>query len=307
MRYAVLRTQHNQQTGKLVANIEDTSSPLVSVVMATYRNDSLLFLEEAVDSVLNQTHAHLELIVVLDGPVNSDTSHYLDTLAATEPRLRVLALPENKGPATARNAGIAQADGEYIAILDADDLAKPERIEKQLQFLVDNGYDVVGSCYDLLDSQGAVTRTKSVPTTPGEIRRWLCWFNPIGNSTVLAKAELLKQHPYSEAVHSNTVSFDGEDYALWVTLIKEGHILANQPESLVQFREADNFIAKRKGWIPFRTDLETKLSTLSLYPLYKRPLVVAASVSTAAVRLMPSPILAVLYALRNAFQFSGAK
>ena len=290
-----------------MADIQDSSSPLVSVVMATYRHDSLPFLKEAIDSVLNQTHTHLELIVATDGPVSEDTGRYLDSLASTEPRLRIHALPENRGPAAARNAGIAQANGEYIAILDADDLAKSERIEKQLKFLVDNGYDAVGSCYDLLDSQGTVTRTKSVPITPSEIRRWLCWFNPIGNSTVLAKAELLKQHPYSEAIHSNTVSFDGEDYALWVTLIKEGHILANQPESLVQFREADNFLAKRKGWIPFRTDLDTKLATLTLYPLYKRPLVIAASLCTAAVRLLPSPILAILYALRNAFQFSGAK
>lgn len=290
-----------------MADIQDRSSAFVSVVMATYRNDRLPLLKEAVDSVLDQTHTHLELIVATDGPVGEDTSRYLDTLSNTDPRLRIYALPENRGPAAARNAGIARARGGYIAILDADDLAKPQRIEKQLRFLLDHDYDAVGSCYDLLDSQGAVTRTKSVPSTPGQIRRWLCWFNPIGNSTVLAKAELLKQHHYSESIHSNTVSFDGEDYALWVTLIKEGYILANQPESLVQFREAANFLAKRRGWVPFRTDLGTKLTTLSLYPLYAYPLVVAASVSTAAVRLLPSPVLAILYAVRNAFQFSAPK
>lgn len=272
--------------------------------MAAYRNDSLPFLKQAVDSVLNQTHTNLELIVALDGPVLDETRDFLDTRAVADPRLRVLALPENRGPAAARNTGIAEATGEYIAILDADDLAKPERIEKQVRFLVESGYDAIGSCYDLLDSHGAVTRTKLVPTTAAQVRRWICCFNPIGNSTVLAKADVLKKHPYSEDYHSTSL---GEDYKLWVTLIKEGYTLGNQPESLVQFREAAGFVAKRSGWNHFRTDLTTKFSAISLYPLYARPFVAVVSFFTATARLLPLPVLTLLYTLRNTFRFSHAK
>ena len=98
-------------------------TPLVSVIIPTYNGDAPHLLREAACSVLAQTWKHLELIVILDGPIGLETSRMLEALERTDRRVRIIDLPHNQGPARARNAGIASALGKYIALLDADDLA----------------------------------------------------------------------------------------------------------------------------------------------------------------------------------------
>ncbi|HEO70697.1 MAG TPA: glycosyltransferase family 2 protein, partial [Candidatus Hydrogenedentes bacterium] len=121
--------------------------PLVSVVLATHGGDSPAFLREALRSILEQTHTSLELLIVLDGPVSEPARAFVEAVAETDARVRLITLPANRGPARARNAGIGAARGEYIAILDADDVAAPERVAKQVAFVRATEADVAGSFY----------------------------------------------------------------------------------------------------------------------------------------------------------------
>lgn len=283
---------------------QDSTGPLVSVVMATYEGDHLPFLEEAVASVLDQTHRDLELIVVLDGPVPQETRDFLDTLAETDSRVRIVSLPRNRGPAYARNTGIARARGRYVAITDADDVPAPERIEKQLAFIQETGADAIGSFYRLIDDAGEAIGEKQVPVSPEAVRNTLYLFNPIANSTVFARADVLRQHPYPDEHRSGTTSFDGEDYALWVALVREGFELRNQPEYLAALRPGPSFLTRRRGLSPFYTDLRTKLRTLPLYPLYKQPLVLAVGFGVACLRLLPTALLSPAYKLRNRLRYT---
>jgi Glycosyl transferase family 2 len=271
--------------------------------MATYRGDALPFLRDAVESVLGQTHARLELIVVLDGPVEEVAQRYLDACGKDDKRMRIVALPENVGPARARNRGIAEASGAFIAIMDADDLSRPERLAKQLAYVRDQNADLVGSFYRIIDAEGTVIGGKQVPVSPEAVRRWLYVFNPIANPTVFARADVLKAHPYPECGRSGTAAFDGEDYGLWVTLAREGCVLCNQPEPLVDFRTGPGFLNRRRGLGPFRTDLATKLRTLLLYGPLMKPVVVVVAVATAALRLLPTGLLGVLYRQRERLRF----
>ncbi|MBI5093405.1 MAG: glycosyltransferase [Candidatus Hydrogenedentes bacterium] len=282
---------------------DDTAArTLVSVVMATYRNDNVAHLGEAIASVRAQTYRALELIIVIDGPIEPQTRILLDTTALDDARVRLLPLPENVGPALARNAGIAEAKGTYIAILDADDRALPERIARQVALLEETGADLVGSQYRLIDETGAIVGKKSVPVTPEAIRKVLYLFNPIANSTVLAKAEVLKRHPYRDVDALGPRCF-GEDYDLWVTLALEGFVLRNAPEVLVEFRTDSRFLGRRRGLRVFRADLRTKLRTLPLYPAHRRPWVALVSFGVAVSRLAPAWALTVLYRLRNRARF----
>ena len=270
-----------------------SDSPLVSIVIATYAGDSLDHLGEALESALLQTHRNIEVIVAADGPISVETQTYLSERAQQDARIVLLSLPENRGPGAARNMAIARAKGEYIAILDADDRALPLRIERQLAFICETGADLVGSAYTIVNAQGDAIGSKRFPTDANQIRDKMYLYNPIANSTVLARTEVLKKYPYPEAYRY------GEDYALWVTLARAGYVLRNQPDALVEFRHNENIMARRRGVHHAVTELVNKLRTAPLYPYYKRPLVLVVACMISAVRLLPQSFLLPFYRLRQ--------
>lgn len=279
-----------------MTTLDALHSPLVSLVMATYRGDKLAHLQEAVESILGQTYVPIEFIVVINGPVEEDSRRYLGDIASRFPRVRLIHLEKNVGPARARNTGIAETKGEYIAVMDSDDIAAPERIERQLEFIGEAEADLVGSFYTVIDESGNALFQKNVPTTPDAVRRAMCVLNPIANSAVFARGEVLKRHRYPESFPAGAL---GEDYALWIELVKKGFRLANQPEYLVKFRADKGFLSRRRGWTAFTCDLGNKLGAMPLYPPYAKPIVLVACLVTSLSRLLPATFLRALYHLRN--------
>lgn len=289
---------------KIRANIAEAENSRVSVIVPTCNKDNPKWLREAIESVLGQTYSNLECVVVLDGEISADARAYLDQAARADSRLRVLPLEKNAGQASARNAGIAAARGEYIAMLDSDDVAAPDRLEKQIAFLKATGADLAGSCCWLIDGEGSEMGRKFVPLGPRGVRNWLFLLNPIANSTVLAKAAVLKRHPYPERRSEDSAVF-GEDYALWTTLARHGFHLRNQPECLVKFRISGGFIGKRRGWLQFKTDAATKLRTIPLYNPILWPFVALGALASAGTRLLPERLVGGLYRLRGKARFGS--
>ena len=239
------------------------ASPLVSVVMATHAHDDPRFLRSAVDSVRGQTYPNLELIIVADGPLTEHADAYLSRLPAG--RVRLLRLASNGGPARARNAGIEAAAGEYIAIMDADDVCAPDRIARQLEFLLATGSDVVGSSYVEIDGRDAIVGRKRMPATCAAIRARCAFFNPINNPTAFARAEVLKRHRYPEHLRL------GEDYRLWIRLLRAGYVVNNHEAPLLSFRRGEEFFRKRRGLGWALSDVGNKLSAVGLVRWYARP------------------------------------
>lgn len=273
--------------------MNEDPTPLVSVVMTTYRGDNPDYVRQAIQSVFDQTHRQLELIIVQDGEVPEALAQTLHECAAHDDRIVLLALSRNQGPAAARNEGIARAGGRYIAILDSDDRALPERLEKQLRFMQINRCDVVGSAYRMIDERGETVGEKFFPTSAEAVRRAMYLFNPIANSTVFARADVLKRHNYPKTYRY------GEDYALWVALARQGYLLCNVNEVLVEFRTGASFLSRRRGLHAAITELMTKLACAPMYPVYKRPWVAMVAVAIALARLMPPLALPPLYWLRT--------
>ncbi|MCX5772461.1 MAG: glycosyltransferase family 2 protein [Candidatus Hydrogenedentes bacterium] len=298
------KERRNQVRMKIRANIAAAETSLVSVIVPTCRLDNLKWLRKAVDSVLGQTYSNLECIVIPDREIPEETRAYLDRAAHDDSRLRVLPPPNSAGQARARNAGISAARGEYIAMLDSDDVAEADRLEKQLAFLKATGSDLAGSCYWLIDGDGGLIGRKFVPLGPRGVRNWLFLFNPIANSTVLAKTGVLKRHPYPER-SSDVSGVFGEDYALWVTLARQGYHLRNQPECLVKFRVHGSFIGKRRGWLQFKTDAATKLKAIPLYNPVLWPFVGLGALASAGTRLLPQRVVAGLYRARGRARFGA--
>lgn len=125
--------------------------PLVSVIMSNF--NGALYLEPAVASVLGQSHRRLELIVVDDASTDNSLA-ILQQISASDDRLKIIALPANAGPAGARNAALDAAQGAWIAIVDADDLIHPLRIERLLVAASTMGVDMIA---DDLVSFGAIS------------------------------------------------------------------------------------------------------------------------------------------------------
>ena len=111
-------------------------TPLVSVVMPVYNGED--YLAEAIESILNQTFTDFEFIIVDDGSQDSSAA-ISQSYAERDSRIRCIQLGKNQGEASARNAGIAAAEGRFVAMMDCDDVSLPERLQLQFDFLDANG------------------------------------------------------------------------------------------------------------------------------------------------------------------------
>ena len=180
-------------------SITRAMGPIVSVVLPAYNAEKTI--TETLRSVQNQTHCHLEIIVVDDGSTDR-TSDIVVREAALDPRIRLLSKP-NGGVASARNFGIAAATSELIATIDADDLWHPNKIEKQLALMQAMGTDTgLVYCWSLIiDELGRVT-ARHKPEAEGEVMAEMCRRNLPGNgsSVLMRKCALVEAGGYDSAL-----------------------------------------------------------------------------------------------------------
>ncbi len=186
------------------------------------------YLGATIESVLGQSFADLELLVVDDG--SSDASVEV-AQSFRDPRVRVLRNPTNLGIPRTRNRGLAEARGEYLAILDSDDVARPDRLRRQVDFLdAHPDVAVVGSFCAWIDGRGRrLRRVKRRPVHPDDVRAALLFRCPLQNSAAMGRTAVLRRFGYRSEFEV------GEDYDLWTRLSAE-HRLANLPLVLVDYR-----------------------------------------------------------------------
>ncbi|MDH3242539.1 MAG: glycosyltransferase [Alphaproteobacteria bacterium] len=189
-----------------------TAEPsLVSVVIPTFnRADAVT---RSIASADAQTYPNLEIIVVDDDSAD-DTVARIEAMGTTR-LLRVIRLAENRGGSAARNAGIAAANGEFVAFLDSDDAWEPAKITRQVAALEAAGPEY-GACYTaarFFDASGRLTRVRPA-TRDGSIRLDLLGLNLVGTtSTVLVARRCLEQAgPFDPAMPSC------QDWDLWIRL-----------------------------------------------------------------------------------------
>jgi glycosyltransferase involved in cell wall biosynthesis len=202
--------------------------PLVSVVMSVYNGER--FLGDAIDSVLGQTLGDIELVVVDDGSTDA-TPDILASYAASDHRV-VLHRHENQGLPRSLNVGIALARAAFVARLDADDAALPDRLRLQHAFLVaHDAVAVVGGAVDFADETGRVFAPGvQYPLTDREIRAAFPHTTPLLHPAVLARKAAIEEVGGYRAIFD-----EAEDLDLWLR-IAERHELANLPNSVVRYR-----------------------------------------------------------------------
>ncbi len=150
----------NNTTGLAIANLScdvpktTQDKALISVIMTVYGRDELL--QVALDSILNQSHHNLELLIVDDCSLD-DTYEWLENQAKHDSRIRLFRCGQNSGTYVAKNIALSHARGEYITFMDSDDWSHPQRLEQQLKIL-ENNHDIVGVChkYFRVDGDGHI-------------------------------------------------------------------------------------------------------------------------------------------------------
>jgi glycosyltransferase involved in cell wall biosynthesis len=198
--------------------------PLVTVLLATH--DDARYLTAAVDSVLGQTMDDLELLVIDDASTDQ-TPALLE--AIDDRRLRVLRNDIRRGLAASLNRGLDEAEGRYVARLDADDIALPERLERQLEQMRDTGVAALGTAVRDIDERGRTGRLHQMPVGARAVRWHSLFSSPFFHPTVLVDRELLD----GNRLRYDTSYHESEDYDLWTRLLATGAEGGNVPEPLV--------------------------------------------------------------------------
>jgi hypothetical protein len=198
-------------------------APLVSIVMPCF--NAARWLGAALDSLQRQTHRELEIVAVDDASTDG-TAELLAQRARGDARVRPVRLERNLGPGAAANRALAESRGAFIARLDADDVALPQRLETQLAFLRATGVDLCGSWF--VEFGQGLPRTTRWPHSEAAVRAGLLFQSPICHPTVMARREVFERHPYRDLRLA-------EDYDLYSRASAE-YRMALVPRALVRYR-----------------------------------------------------------------------
>lgn len=207
----------------------------VTVFMPVYNCEK--YLEEAIISILNQTFTNFELLIINDG----STDRSIDIINKfKDKRIRLFNNECNKGLPYTRNRGLSLARGKYIALMDADDISKLDRLEKQVNFLNKNkNIDVVSSNVDwLIDNKIIKSKRKFSNNRNGNIG--LMFRNVIGNPAAMFRKDFIEKNN----INYRKEYFVGQDYAFWIDCQKNGRLYI-MPESLLIYRYGHNNITKK--------------------------------------------------------------
>jgi glycosyltransferase involved in cell wall biosynthesis len=211
---------------------------LISVVMPVH--NGARFLDQAIDSIRKQSLRNFQFIIIDDGSTDASPG-ILSRHAAEDPRIKIFVLEKNGGYIDALHQGFAAANGKYIARMDQDDVAKPYRLEMQLDFLEANpDVALVGGAVELIDSESRVFATIWLPSQADELRRDLRGYgNAIAHPTVLFRRSALEEvGGFRKAYRA------AEDYDLWLRMM-EKFDLANLPTVLLGYRRHEASISSK--------------------------------------------------------------
>jgi len=206
--------------------------PLVSVLFPCF--DAERFVGAALGSLLDQTYDKLEILAI-DDASGDGTGRILEQLAARDDRVRVLRNERNLGLIGTLNRGVAEARGELIARMDADDIAASERIERQVGTLLRHPeLDVVGTGISIVGSgRGRALGPRPVRClSPGGARFTALFATPAVHATILARAPVMRAHPYG----TSPDSLHAEDYEMFARMLEDGAGFGNVDEPLMTVR-----------------------------------------------------------------------
>lgn len=208
---------------------------LVSVITPSF--NSARFIAETIDCVQNQSYSNWEMLIVDDFSDDNSVA-LIKEYMEKDSRIKLIELNANLGAAVARNEALRIAKGKYVAFLDADDLWENTKLEKQIGFMQENGYSFTFSAYTAMDESGeALCKDLTFPDKVSY--KDLLKTCSVGCLTVILDKEKLGRIEMPPLKR-------GQDYVLWLNLLKEIEWAYCYPESLAKYRILDNSLSRNK-------------------------------------------------------------
>lgn len=203
--------------------------PLVSIIMSVY-NETNEELSASIESILNQTYKNIQFIIIGDNPNNASLQYFLGLI--TDPRVEVYYNEENMGLVASLNKALTYVKGEYIARMDADDISMPDRIEKQLEYLISNRLDIIGADLCIINEAAKVEKARMhFSSNEKIILKCIRWGNCLAHPAWMAKKKM-----YDELNgYRNVPGCEDYDFILRAIAMGVYHI-GNMPYIGVKYR-----------------------------------------------------------------------
>ena len=208
---------------------------LVSIITPTY--NCAKFIARTIDSVQAQTYQNWEMIIV-DDRSQDDTEKIVKEYMEKDARIHYHLLDENSGAAVARTTAMKLAKGAYMAFLDSDDIWVPDKLERQIGWMNENGYAFSCTAYEQIDEDDNLLN-RTIKTVKKTNYNRLLLDCPVGNSTVVYDVEKMGKFEVPNIRKRN-------DDALWLQMLKKETYIWGMPDVLMRYRIRKNSISSNK-------------------------------------------------------------
>lgn len=261
----------------------------VSVLMSIYVKEKPEYLKAAMDSVLAQTYPIDEIMLIQDGPLTEELYEMIADYQSKNPNVNTFAFEQNQQLGRALAKGVELCRNELVARMDTDDIAMPDRIEKQVAYM--NAHPevhVLGGSIREFNDEGTVDRVKYMPKTQKEIVEYVKVRNPLNHMTVMfRRSAILEIGNYQHFPYL-------EDYSLWSRMLSKGYQIRNMEDILVRARTSMALVKRRSGWAYYKDfsrlrKFQYELGLLNTFEYVKT------SVGTFVVLMLPGNLKALLY------------
>jgi len=208
-------------------------SALLTVLMSVYNGEE--YLDDAIESILNQTYEDFQFLIS-DDASTARSPRMLQEWANRDDRIRLMLNEHNQGLGAVLALGMRDAKTPLVARMDADDIAHPERLQRQVEYMKANPeVGVLGTFAIDIDEDGQIIKPRRFPVTHDEIRR-LIWTAPVLHPTVMMRREeILAAGNYDPELRKR------QDYDLWFRCAAAGMRFSNLPEPLLKYRFTDDY------------------------------------------------------------------
>lgn len=223
-----------------------------SVAMSVYRNDDPDYFRIALESVINQSRPPSEIVLIVDGPVPKEITNVITEYVEKCDYLKPVFLEENGGLGNALRIAVEFSSFELIARMDSDDLAVPDRFEKQLKrFELDDKLSILGgNISEFIEDENNIVGSRVVPEDDKDIKKYLKKRCPFNHVTVMfKKSEVIKAGNYKDW-------FWNEDYYLWIRMYEVGCRFGNLKDILVNVRVGPDMYKRRGGKKYFKSEVK---------------------------------------------------
>ena len=212
--------------------MKETNKDLVSIIVPYYKKKKYIL--KTINSILNQTYNHFEIIIIYDDENLSDLN-YLEELFNSCEKIKILKNLKTVGAGLSRNVGIDYAKGEFIAFIDADDIWKKCKLENQINFMKEKNLKFSHTSYEIIDENDKILG-KRISRNFEEVNDLISSCD-IGLSTVILKKEIFDFQTKFPDLKTK------EDFVLWLKILQKNILIGSLNETLTLWRKLDNSLS----------------------------------------------------------------